>query len=218
MKIICTLSLSLLFLSSFAQKSDSTRVRKSTNSYGLIEKSVELKSKPHIKEGSAEVFLHNKLIATGLYKNNERIGRWRFFNGDSISQLYNYNSKKIEYNVPDTTLTYNIDSLKEGDKLLYPVKIGSMNDLYWYLASTARIPDELKQINGEYQLIFILNINKLGKISKLVVDYRLGNNSKSYELVDQTHRYKDFDFVPAIVNDKAVNSQMLLKGRATIGY
>jgi len=218
MKTLASLFLSLICFSAFAQESDSTRIRKSVNSYGLVEKSLELKSRPRIKNGSAEVFLHNKLVATGLYKDNERVGRWRFFNGDSLSQIYNYSRKKIEYNVPDTTLAYSIDSLNQGDKVIYPVKIGSMNDLYWYLASTARIPDELKQINGEYQLTFVLSINKFGKITKFDVGFNLNNISKSYELLDQAKRYQDFDFVPAIVNNMAVNSQMILKGRATIGY
>ncbi|WP_421942930.1 hypothetical protein [Pedobacter sp.] len=218
MKTLASLLLSLLCFSAFAQKSDSTRIRKSAIGYDLIEESTELKSKPHIKNGSAEVFFHKKLVATGLYKDNERVGRWRFFNRDSLSQVYNYNSKKVEYNVPDTTINYNIDSLNQGDKVLYPVKIGTMNNLYWYLTSTARVPEELFQKNTDYKVTFFLNINKLGKITKLVVDYKSENKSKTYEIVDQAHRYKDFEFSPAIVNGNAVDSQMILKVMARIGY
>lgn len=217
MKALTLLFSSLIGFSTFAQKSDSTRIRKSAIGYNLTEESTELKSKPHIKNGSAEVFLHNKLVATGLYKDNEKVGRWRFFNRDSISQIYNYNLRKIEYNVPDTTLAYNIDSLNQGDKVIYPVKIGIMNNLYWYLTSTARIPNELKQINGEYQVTFVIDINKFGKITKQKVNYKSNDISKSYELIDQTHGYKDFDFSSAIVNGNAVESQMILKVKAKIG-
>lgn len=218
MKTLASLLLSLICFSVFAQKSDSTRIRKTAIGYNLIEESTELKSKPHVKNGSADVFLHKKLVATGLYKDNERVGRWRFFNRDSISQVYNYKSKKIEYNVPDTTLAYNIDSLNQGDKVSYPIKIGIMNNLYWYLASTAKVPDELKQIKGEYQVTFVISISKFGKITKQEVNYKSNNISKSYELVDQTHGYKDFEFSPAIANGNAVDSQMILKVRVRIGH
>ncbi|WP_316736586.1 hypothetical protein [Pedobacter aquatilis] len=218
MKIIYTLLISLLYITCAAQKSDSTRVRKTAIDYNLIEESTELKSKPHIKNGSAEVFLNDKLMATGLYNQNERVGRWRFFKykTDTISQIYNYNLKKIEYNVPDTTIAYNIDSLNQGDKVLYPVKIGNMHDLYSYLTSSTKIPEELFQKNTDYKVTFFLTINEFGKITKLIVDYKLENNGKTYELVDQNHQYKDFDFSPAIVNGKAVDSQMILKVMARI--
>ena len=216
MKTLASLLLSLLCFSAFAQKSDSTRVRKSAIGYDLIEESTELKSKPHIKNGSTEVFFHKKLVATGLYKDNERVGRWRFFSRDSLSQIYNYNSKKVEYNALDTTINYNIDSINQGDKVIYPVKIGIMNNLYWYLASSARIPKELEQKDTDYKVVFILYISKLGKLTKILVDYRFANGNKSYELVDKTNEHKDFEFSPAIVNGKAVDSQMILKVRATI--
>ena len=220
MKTLASLLLSLICFSAYAQKSDSTRIRKNAIGYDMIEESTELKSRPRIKNGSAEIFFHDKLVAIGLYKDNERIGRWRFFKykTDTITQIYNYSSKKLEYNVPDTTINYNIDSLNQGDKVLYPVKIGTMNNLYWYLTSMARIPEELFQKDTEYNVTFFLNINKLGKITKLVVDYKLENKGKTYELVDKAYRFKDFDFSPAIVNGNAVDSQMILKVTATIGY
>jgi len=218
MKTLASLLLSLFCFSAFAQKSDSTRIRKSAIGYDLIEESTELKSKPRIKNGSAEVFLHNKLVATGLYKDNEKVGRWRFFNRDTLSQVYNYNSKKLEYNVPDTAVAYNIDSVNQGDKVIYPAKIGIMNNLYWYLASNARIPKELEQKDTEYKVMFFLYISKLGKINKILVDYRFANNNKSYELVDKTNEYKSFEFSPAIVNGYAVDSQMILKVTARISH
>ncbi|AZI27666.1 hypothetical protein EA772_20810 [Pedobacter sp. G11] len=217
MKTCCTFLLLFIGFTAFAQKSDSTRIRKSAIGFDLIEESTELKSKPHIKNGSARVFLHNKIVATGLYRNNERVGKWRFFDKDSLSQVYNYNLKQMEFNIPDTTLHYNIDSLNQGDKVTYPIKIGMMNNLYWYLTSTARIPKELEQKDTEYQVMFYLYISKLGRIDKTFVNYSFSNNNKSYQLIDETNRFKYFEFSPATVNGSAVDSQMILKVSARIG-
>ncbi|WP_231465138.1 hypothetical protein [Pedobacter sp. Leaf132] len=218
MKTLALILLMFIGFSAFAQKNDSTRVRKSFNSYGLLEKAVESKSKPHVRNGSAEVFYNDNLIATGLYKDNERFGRWRFFKykTDTIAQIYNYSSKKIEFNLPDNTQNFFVDSLKQGDKLILPVKIGSMIDIYKYLAMKSKIPQELAKDNVKYNLLYIIYINKQGKITKLETEYLLNTSNKTFEITDKSNAYLDFDFVPAILNGKAVESQMMLKGTASL--
>ncbi|MCX2575021.1 hypothetical protein [Pedobacter sandarakinus] len=115
----------LLPFCSYAQKSDSTHTHYRLIRGGFVEHVTSLKSNIRVKNGMARIQSGKKIIASGLYKDNERYGRWSFYNQlDSLAQIYNYTTKKVEYNPPSSTIYFEIDSLKPGDKVIRAMRIG----------------------------------------------------------------------------------------------
>jgi hypothetical protein len=91
-----------------------------------------LKTNPEIKEGPYLVFLKRKtLLVRGNYKNGKKSGVWQFFDvRGRLNEKYNYDNKMFTYEAPlyssgDFSFLFD-DSLKIGDRLTRPLKIGGV--------------------------------------------------------------------------------------------
>lgn len=216
MKTLYTLLLISICFIAFAQKSDSTHMHYRITR-GIISHQTVLKSKPNIKNGLCEMISGRKVIASGIYKNDERIGRWRFFNHkDSLEQVYNYSSKQIEYNAPNKDFTYYIDSVKTDDRIIYPAKIGGFTYSLNYLLREFRAPLELRTAKGVASLFFIFTLNDTGKLIKFETKVA----SSVYNRIDVINldklRIEDFEFSPAMQNGKPVPSTLVWETKLTI--
>nr|WP_199157529.1 hypothetical protein [Pedobacter sp. ASV2] len=217
MKTLLSFIIMLISFSVVAQKSDSTHTHYRIIRGGMIEHSTELKSKPHIKNGSSEIKSGKNLLATGIYKDGERFGRWRFFKElDSIEQVYNYTTKKLEYNNPDKDIIYEVDSLKPGDKIVYPAKIGGFATGLHFLIKKFSPPKEFKQLPGEHPIFLIFYIDEHGKLTKYETETGGGELKKKYSIDLKELQAEDFEFVPAYVNGKSVASRLIFKSRLTV--
>ncbi|WP_152969644.1 hypothetical protein [Pedobacter sp. Hv1] len=218
MKTILTLCISILCgLSANAQKSDSTQTHYRLIRGGFVEHSTELKSKKGIKNGEARIENGKKIVAKGLYKDGERIDRWQFFKeGDTLEQIYNYSIKRMEYNQPHEKIRFEIDSLKEGDRVVYPAKIGGTNYALMYLLKKYSMPYELQNKVGEYLLSFIFNIDSNGKLVKYQI--RVGNNNfnKLQEVDLKKLNPEDLEFTAARLNGRNVGSTLIFETKLTI--
>ncbi|MCX2495891.1 hypothetical protein OQX63_20520 [Pedobacter sp. PF22-3] len=217
MKTLLSVLLYFISFTVVAQKTDSTHTHYRYVRGGFIEHSTELKSQRGIKNGIATILAGKKKFATGIYKNNERIGRWHFFCPlDTLEQIYNYSTKKLEYNVPIKEITYEIDSLKEGDKVSYPAKIGGNLYGMYFLTERFRIPSELKHIKGFHKLNYIFTVSNSGQL----LNYEVKIISPSYnktEIIDLAKFHPDdLAFVPAKVNGRAVKSKLIVNGDVTV--
>ncbi|RZJ81486.1 MAG: hypothetical protein EOO47_04045, partial [Flavobacterium sp.] len=161
--------ITLSYIKVNAQKSDSTIMRSRNVAYGFTEHFTELKTKKGIKNGYADVKEGSKIIATGRYKDDKKFGRWRYFKKDTLQQLYNYNTKTIEYQINDEKLVYVIDSLKDGDLIVYPTKIGGTYFGFRFLGPLYIIPNQLRKTQGDYPIYFIFHLNEQGKVLDLKV-------------------------------------------------
>lgn len=217
MKTLLSLLLSLICFSVSAQKTDSTHTHYRYVRGGFIEHSTELKSQRGVKNGIATILSGKKKLATGMYKNNERIGRWHFFCPlDTLEQIYNYSTKKLEYNAPIEELTFEIDSLKEGDKVIYPAKIGGHLYGMYFLTSRFRIPNEVKNIKGIHKLNYIFTISDSGQLTNFEVKISSLSYNKA-EIMDLSKLHPDdLAFVPAKVNGHAVKSKLIVNGDITV--
>ncbi|WP_412465479.1 hypothetical protein [Pedobacter sp. KLB.chiD] len=211
------LTLTPLFI--FAQKSDSTSTEYKFIRGGFIEHSTELKSKRYIKNGLSEIKNGRKKVATGTYKDNERIGRWKFYKfADSavIDQIYNYSTKELEASNAPLNAFYEIDNSEGSDNITYPCKIGGFDFGMYFLKKNFRIPNELKSLKGRHNLLLIFTIDSYGKL----INYEQKIISPSYnssESVDLTKfKSDDLTFVAAKVNGNAVRSKLILKESITI--
>jgi hypothetical protein len=217
MKALFSLLLFFICFSVSAQKTDSTHTHYRFVRGGFIEHSTELKSQKGIKNGIATILSGKKKLATGMYKNNERIGRWHFFCPlDTLEQIYNYSTKKLEYNAPIEEITFEIDSLKEGDKVIYPAKIGGHLYGMYFLTKCFHTPNEVKHIKGFHKLNYIFTISNSGQL----INYEVKITSPSYNKTETIALSKfhpdDLSFVPAKVNGSAVKSKLIINGDITV--
>jgi hypothetical protein len=212
MKITSLLFIICLFgLDSYAQKSDSTNTR-----YGFYRgfsaHLTELKSKRGVKNGEYKILAGKKVVANGWYKNDERIGRWRFFTSkDSLDQVYNYTSKKVEYNLSNPNFTYYIDSVKAGDNVIYPSKVGGTLGLF-FLCRLFKPPYEIQKGSGAYNLLFVFTLDENGRLIKFETKIAASNYNKIEEISLKRLEAEDFEFSPAKVNGKNVACTMVCEG------
>lgn len=213
------LTLLSIFIGSFVygQKSDSTHTHYRILRGGLIEHSTELKSKKYVKNGFSEIIANKKIIASGIYKDDLRVGRWRFFEiPDTLDQIYNYTTKKIEYNAVDSHLSYEVDSLKEGDRLIYPVKIGGSYYGMFFLIKKFSPPNELSKQKGIYKLYLIFSIDKTGQLIKYQANIISASYNKNFDISLNRFKPEDLEFTPAFLNGKQVASRLIFEAKFTV--
>jgi len=216
LKTLHLLFLLLICFSANAQKSDSTRTYYKIIR-GTIEHATELKSKRYVRNGAAEIISGRKIIASGLYKDDLRYGRWSFFNAkDSLEQVYNYTTKKVEFNLRDKHLSYYIDSLKTGDKVIYPIKVGGVNYAMYYLLNVFKVPYELRRSLGNYDLFYIFNLDESGKLIKFETKIASLNYNK-IDVVDLAKlKAEDLEFAPAVLNGRKVASTIVYESKIIV--
>lgn len=217
MKTFYTLVLHLICFSAYAQKSDSTHTHFRIIRGGLIEHSTELKSIKNVKNGLSEITSGKVLLGTGMYKDGERVGRWRFFkNTDSLEQVYNYSTKKLEYNNTLPNVLYEIDSIMPGDKVIYPAKIGGFYTGLNFLTKKISPSKDFKAYPGVHPVFLIFHIDANGKLLKYEAVTGGDGYKKTKNMDLKDLKPEDFDFVPAYLNGKAVSSRLIFKGDLTI--
>ncbi|MDN3585086.1 hypothetical protein QWY86_00285 [Pedobacter aquatilis] len=217
MKTLASLLLILISFLTYAQKSDSTRTHYKIIRGGMIEHSTELKSKRYIKNGESEIKLGRNIVASGLYKNGQRYGRWRFFNGpDSVEQIYNYTTKKLEYNKKAKNITCEIDAAKVGDRIIQPAKIGGFYSSLRLLIKEFAPSKEFRAHPGVHSVFLIFYINKEGKLIKYEAE-TVGNNLKLSEIIPLSKFHPDeLDFTPAYLNGKPASSRLIFESKLTV--
>lgn len=204
--------LSLFNLFSYGQKSDSTHTHYSFYR-GFSSHETELKSKRGVLNGEYKIFNGKAVGILGVYKDDQRIGRWTFFyKKDTIEQVYNYTTKKLEYNRPNNNITYYLDSIKEGDTVVYPAKITASFGIYM-LSRLFKPPYFIQKSVGEYTLYYIFTLNNEGRLIKYETKIASDNYNKIEEIDLKRLRPEDFDFSPAIVNGKNVASTMVIESK-----
>ncbi|WP_231491430.1 hypothetical protein [Pedobacter sp. Leaf170] len=217
MKTLALFLLTLIGFSAYAQKSDSTRMSYRIIRAGMIEHSTELKSKPHIKNGESEIKLGRNVVARGLYKNGERFGRWTFYKApDSIEQVYNYSTKKLERNSAFANISCEIDSAKVGDRIIKATKIGGFYSGLRLLIKLFSPSKEFKSYAGIHPVYLIFHINENGKLIKYETETGIANLKRS-EIIPLTKlKPEDFDFTPAYLNGKAVSCKLIFESKLTV--
>ncbi len=199
-----------------AQKSDSTHTHYAFYR-GFSTHETELKSKKGILNGEYIIFNGRKKTGViGNYKNDERVGRWICYTQkDSIDQIYNYTTKTLIFNKPDKRITYYIDSLKDGDKVIYPAKIMGYFGLF-LLTRNYVPPVEIQRSVGEFNLYFIFTLGEDGKLLKYETKVASLNYNKVEEVNLKKLKPEDFEFSPAKVNGKNVECVMVFEGSLAV--
>jgi|SRR6185503_9516010 len=179
-----------------------------------------LKSAPAVKVGPYLVFYKRKtLLVRGTYNNGEKSGVWQFFDiKGRMSERYNYDKKKITYEGPlyssaDYSFLFD-DSLKMGDRLTRPLRIGGVYYGFLPYLNIFKVPFETYDVNTYlFEAYIELLISPMGRLA----DYNIRVVSSEYQYdrifrID-VHLFNDEDrtFVPATLNGRPVMSRILIR-------
>ena len=200
--------------------------RKNRLSNTVIERFHVLKSNPEIRQGPYAAYLNRRiLIAAGHYKDNKKTGTWYFFDSKGkLVERYSYDKKTFGYESPldaaDNLRYLFDDSLKKGDRLIVPVKIGGIYFGYLPYVNLFHLPFDSDDVDTyDFAADIELLISPLGRLA----DYKVRVVSEDYEY-DQTFRLdvklfseEDRTFVPATFNGQPALSRILIKCVVTPG-
>ncbi|TCD10619.1 hypothetical protein EZ449_09765 [Pedobacter frigidisoli] len=217
MKTILTFILLGLGLTCYAQKSDTTTMRSRTIRDGFTEKYTVLKSNKNIKKGFAEVLFNQQQIASGQYNNNRRFNQWKFYflNGE-VEQIYNYTTKKVEYEFENKSTTYFLENLKDGDESINPVKIGGSYATAIVMSKMPNFMIDLRNKKGTYTISYIYSLDEFGNLTKLERKVVGENFSKSENIDSTLLEPEELEFNPGYVNGKPIKSSITINNTFTI--
>jgi hypothetical protein len=178
------------------------------------------KDSPNIKQGPYTALFRRKVtVAKGNYTKNIKTGIWQFFGPTgTLVEKYNYDQKRFTYETPPSAtdkFTYLFDdSLKVGDKVSRPVKIGGIYYGYITYLNLFKLPFGLYDIDNYY---FVASLELLVSPMGRLADYKVHVVSDYYQY-DQTFHFdvkligeEDRIFLPATLNGKPVMSRILIK-------
>jgi len=171
------------------------------------------------KVGPYFVFLHRRtLLVRGNYKNGKKSGVWQFFDIKGVlNEKYNYDKKIFTYEAPlysspDFSFLFD-DSLKKGDRLTRPLKIGGAYFGFLPYLNLFRLPFAAEDVNTDLFDAYIeLLISPMGRLADYNI--RLVSSDYNYDQIFNldVHLFSDEDrmFTPATLNGTSVISRILI--------
>ncbi|MDR3697353.1 hypothetical protein [Mucilaginibacter sp.] len=220
MKTCFLIFYSFFFISvCFAQESQDTVERKNKLSDSVVEKFYVLKNNHEIKQGPYLALLdRKKLIARGNYKNGIKTGLWQFYDAAGrLNEKYNYDLQKFTYEAPLESNDFSFlfeDTLKIGDRLTRPLRIGGVYYGFIPYLSLFRVPFDTYDINMESFVAYLeLLISPMGRLAQYRV--RIASALYQYDRIFtmDVKLFSDEDrkFIPATKNGENVISRILIK-------
>ena len=209
----------LLLLNNICFAQD-TIAQRNKLSDSVIERFYVLKSNPEVREGPYVAMLrHRKLIARGNYKNGKKVGPWQFFDTEQrMVERYNYDKQIFTYEAPlyeSADFSYMFDdSLKKGDRLTRPLKIGGIYYGFLPYLDIFRTPfDTIDVDTDSFEGNIELLISPLGRLAGYNI--RLTSSEYNYDHIFRMDvnlfSPEDRTFKPATLNGEAVMVRIIIK-------
>ncbi|MHB8209279.1 hypothetical protein [Mucilaginibacter sp.] len=180
-----------------------------------------LKSNKKVRQGPYQAIYNNVIISKGDYKEGKRVGKWFFAsNKGQIVQSYDYDQHIISIDSADqNNLKYLIaDSIKATDVIRYPVKIGGF---FYGLYPLLFQPGISSMLHADFpdgtklNCLHKFTIGPDGDIIKHEIQVTGGGKEKFYILDDSKFDPYLRQFIPASVNGRKVECQVLTKTSTT---
>lgn len=153
-----------------------------------------------VRHGLSTLYYKGKVIEKGRYRDNKQVGRWRFFNLNSILE-YEYDFDKQE-----VVMLSGVDrhDLKRSTPCLFK---GSPLIPYLFLVSNLGYPEQAKSDDVEGKLVLALKIDKKGEIYGFYISEKL-HPVIDKAVVDVAKTMpQDWEFLAATNRGQAVNSE-----------
>lgn len=210
--------ISLLYLSNcFAQD---TVNKKNWLTNSVIERFQVLKTDRKTKVGTYRAFYkRHTLIARGNYDKGVKTGIWTFYDEDGkLNEKYDYDKTEYLYEAPiDTAVAIQFrfdDTIKAGDRLTRPLKIGGIYYGFIPYLSVFKLPFDTYGINMVYfDAVVELLISPGGRLA----DYKVHLISKAYQynqtisLSPGLFNEEDKQFAPATLNRRPIMSRIFIR-------
>ncbi len=215
--IFLLLFIPLCITDCFAQD---TAERKNKLSNHVIERYYVLKADPETKEGPyTALFRRKTLLARGNYHKNLKTGVWQFFNTNgTLIQKYNYDKNIFTFLAPlnendDLRFLFD-DTLKNGDRVAIPLKIGGSYYGFIPYVSLFRLPFETWDIQTDaFEASIELLISPMGRLADYTVHIQSGfyDYDHTFKLDINLFDEADRTFKPAALNGTPVLSRIIIK-------
>lgn len=193
-------------------------VRKNKISAFVTEKyNTVITADKQIKQGQYQAFYKNKVvIAQGSYKDDKRIGLWRFFNKtQQLTQVYNYDAGKLLFELPEeerSNFKYIIDKVvNDSVTITKPYKIGGRYFGYLPYLKFFTMPEDLR---GEaYEKIAVemeLFISPMGRVADFKFRIKAPFYSATINIDPNILLTEDKIFTPATYNKEPISSRIVV--------
>jgi hypothetical protein len=159
------------------------------------------------------------LLCVGNYNNGRKAGTWQFFDvAGRLNEKYNYDKGMFTYEAPlyaNADLQYMFDdSIKHGDKLTRPLKIGGIYMGYVPYLNIFRLPFSTLDIDTYYFGAAVeLLISPLGRLAgyrvRLVSDFY--QYDRTFTMDTSLFSEEDKTFTPATFNSQPVMCRIFIK-------
>ena len=171
-----------------------------------------------IKEGAYKVVDDQKhVLVMGSFKDGKKDSVWTYYNNwQEPIQLYDFTNHRLAYEKTDSATSVKsifqlYTPLKTGDKLQPPHKIGGANYGFFLLFDARDIPQEVRKYAEGATMSYVFSISDQGELLGWQVVYK----GRQFRDIVQNKSIKGlpadaYEFVPAVINDHPVNSQLVL--------
>jgi hypothetical protein len=177
------------------------------------------------RQGLFKALYKNKaVIATGMYKDDKRVGLWKFSAPDgTILQTYDYMYSRFLYEAPEDTtsqLRYFADKeFKAGDMASKPIKIGGRYYGYLPYLTLFTLPKDLRDINtDDFMAVVELLVSPGGRLADYKVHIILRNTGVVYRTINMNIKLPDpadMVFKPATLNGEPIACRISIRGVIT---
>jgi hypothetical protein len=223
LKKIIQISFFILWLNNcFAQD---TVKRHNSLTQSVREDYFVLKTNKTIKQGLYQAIYqrNNTAIASGLYKNNIRVGIWHFYDlSGRLVQNFDCDNNSITYEESDSYISerhinYSFDDkITDSAKVTKPMKVGGRCYGYIPYLSVFRLSyDYINTDFTSFSAILEILVSPGGRLADFKIHIRSDNDERittfSPDLIDE----KDKQFVPATINGNPVLCRIFVKCRIT---
>ncbi|MES2275876.1 MAG: hypothetical protein V4592_07630 [Bacteroidota bacterium] len=196
------LLLGLLCCFAFSAFAQDTVAKK--NSIGKFEEQyMVLKSDKKVRQGSYRLYTDKKLVASGSYDKGVRVGLWSFYNDGALEQQYDYTANKLIVNNASKAISCEIEDKTQGDSIKNAVKVGGYNGLALLISS---VNFEENVDAGRNQVLHVFTLDDKGEIKSWVASIKSSDGIKIVNQKIADISPEILQFIPAMVNGKAVAS------------
>ncbi|TRX62809.1 TonB family protein [Carboxylicivirga sp. M1479] len=172
-----------------------------TKSDGIFEEICWVsKADTSIRDGESTTYYKSKALAKGFYRNNERVGRWRFYNLNSILEY--------EYDFDTSSLIRLSGKSDQELEIQSPCLFkGSPIIPYLFLVNRLGYPQQAINKDIEGRVVLALKVNSKGEVygfyiaKKLhpVIDHAVFNAAKEIPIT--------WEFIASTIQGVPVNSE-----------
>jgi hypothetical protein len=171
-----------------------------------------------IKEGLYKVIdVQKHTLVIGNFKDGKKDSVWTYYNNwQEPIQQFDFTNHKLAYEKTDSSTTVNssfqiFGTKSAGDRLQPPHKIGGANYGFFLLFDARDIPQEVRTSTDRAIMSYIFSISDQGELLGWQVVYK----GRQMRDIVQNKSIKGlpadaYEFVPAMINDHPVNSQLIL--------